>query len=571
MPALARGVHVVPPGGGGVERCVRDIVRHRPGDVIVHTTDTQCVLELPAEGRFTPLAPDDLARWAGSGSLGAPIFLHAHSTVAAVRQTCDRLARATGAPRLLTLHDIWFADPTVGEAELAQRLAFARNAAIRCAPSRFIVEHARLALGAGVPCLRVPLGAEPFDAAVAVSMSDAALQARGERGFDVAVIGAIGAHKGLAALESLAALLPPPWRIAVIGYTGDQLGQGWTAGGRIWVHGVFSPDQLPRLVQFYGARLALFPPGMPESHCYALSDAWMSGLAVLAPDHGALAERIRRHGGGTLYAAQSTPQQLAWRLVQLLATACRSDGAWPLDHPLPTMEDMMATMNELYAQLPASGAARPAADDSVQALAQMHLDSRFMRREITDLQRAAEALKQQLAEREARLTQALQERDQHLASYQQFARPACSAWWPGCRRPCSSAAWRWSSAGCAEALSHGRSPRLAQPGPAGRGAPPVRPLPGAGGSRFGQDAGDHPQDRAAAAGRPGAEGDRRDHLHQQGRAGDARAQPRRWSGRGQPRTWWSATFHSLGVRILRSDGTKAGPEGTVQHPRQRTT
>ena len=420
LPAPARGVHVVPPGGGGVERCVRDIVRHRPGDVIVHTTDTQCVLEIPQAARFTPLAPDDLARWASDGGLGAPLFLHAHSTVHAVRQTCVRLAAATGAPRLLTLHDIWFADPAVGDAELAQRLDFARAAAIRCAPSRFIVERARQALGPGVPCLRVPLGAEPFDTPLAVAMSDAARHACGERGFDIAVIGAIGAHKGLAALEALAALLPPPWRIVVIGYTGDQLRQGWTAGGRIWVHGVFDPDQLPQLVHLYGVRLALFPPGMPESHCYALTDAWMSGLSVLAPDHGALAERLRRHGGGALYAAQSTSEQLALRLVQLLATACRHDGLLPLDHPLPTMEEMMATMNDLYGQLPASGAARQAADDSVQALAQRHLDSRFMRREITDLQREVAALNQQLAERESRLTQALHERDAHLASYQQL-------------------------------------------------------------------------------------------------------------------------------------------------------
>lgn len=420
MPALARGVHVVPPGGGGVERCVRDIVRHRPGDVIVHTTDTQCVLETARPARFTPLAPDDLARWAGNGGLGAPLFLHAHSTVDAVRQTCARLAAATGAPRLLTLHDIWFADLAVGETELAQRLDFARSAAIRCAPSRFIVERARQALGDGVSCLQVPMGAEPFDATVAVPLSDAALQARGERGFDVVVIGAIGAHKGLAALEALAGLLPAPWRIVVIGYTGDQLGQGWTAGGRLWVHGVFDPDQLPQLVRLYGARLALFPPGMPESHCYALSDAWMSGLAALAPDHGALAERIRRHGGGALYDPQASPQQLATRVAEALATARRHDGVLPLNEPLPTMEAMMATMNDLYAQLPAGGAAPTAADDSLQALAQQHLDSRFMRREITDLQRAIETLRQQLAERDARLTQALHERDDHLASYQQL-------------------------------------------------------------------------------------------------------------------------------------------------------
>ena len=298
---------------------------------------------------------------------------------------------------------------------------------------------ARRALGDDMPCLRVPLGAEPFDTTVAAPWSDAAQAAYGERGFDVAVIGAIGAHKGLDALEALPDWLPPTVRVVVIGYTGHQLGQGWAAGGRIWVHGVFDPDALPQLVRQYGARLALFPPGMPESHCYALSDAWMSGLAALAPDHGALAERIRRHGGGSLYDPQATPQQLAGLLADALASARRHDGALPLNEPLPTMEAMMATMNRLYGQLPVAGPASPAADNGLQALAQQHLDSRFMRREITDLQRDLDALRQQLA-------QAQSDSEQHRQHYLQLrARlQRLVGWLPaGVQQRAAAVAKRW--------------------------------------------------------------------------------------------------------------------------------
>lgn len=403
--ARPRVLHVVPPGGGGVERCVRDITGCRPGDLILHVAATQWVLEQPAAARFTPLAPDDLLAWAARGGLGAPLLLHAHGTVPAVRQACDRLAAATAAPWVLTLHDIWFADPAVGAEELAARLAFVHSAAQRGAPSDFIVDRARQVLGEEVPVRRVPLGARPFEVPAALALSQAAHDARGEDGFAVAVIGAIGAHKGRAAMEAVAALLPESARIVVLGYTEHQLRQGWTAGGRIWVHGMFDPDQLPLLVRHYGVRLAWFPPGMPESHCYALSDAWMSGLPVLAPDHGALGERVRRHGGGALYDPQLDAAALAARITDALRTAQRRDGGVPLQAPLPTLDDMMATMNALYDSLPASGAPREPDLDGLQALVQRHLDSAFMRREVTDLARALEVAGQQVAALQQRVAE----------------------------------------------------------------------------------------------------------------------------------------------------------------------
>jgi len=424
-----RVLHVMPPGGGGVERCVRELLAERPGDCVLHVAQAQWVLERPgAVPRFTPLAPDDLVRWVAAGladaAPGAPLAqhslqaLHAHGTVPAVRAACARIGAASGAPYLLTLHDIWFADPALPADERAARLAFVRGAARCTAPSRFIVEHARQALGAGFDCRLVPMGARPFvpflpfvSSAVALPPPD------GE--YAVAVIGAIGAHKGLVALEALSALLPPPHRIVVLGYTERQLRPGWTAEGRIRVHGMFGPDELPALVRHYGARLALFPPGMPESHCYALSDAWMSGLTVLAPDHGALAERVRRHGGGALYDPGIAPAELAARVDQALRAARRHDGGVPLAPPLPAMETMMATMNEIYATLPvpqaSTGVAPPAADEGLQALAQGHLDSAFMRREVTDLARALD----DAAARQAALQQRLDAAEQALDALQQ--------------------------------------------------------------------------------------------------------------------------------------------------------
>ena len=55
---------------------------------------------------------------------------------------------------------------------------------------------------------------------------------------------------------------------------------------------------------------------------------------------------------------------------------------------------------------------------------------------------------------------------------------------------------------------------------------------------------------------PGA--DRGDHLHQQGRGRDARARARRWSAARAAAQLAVSTFHSLGVRILRSDGERLG-------------
>lgn len=295
--ALRRVLHVVPPNGGGVDRFVRDLCRQRPADWIVHASEDQCVLERPALNSFVPLATSRFIDLAFGGALGRPQAVHAHSTAGTVRRLTELLCAATRVPSVLTLHDIGFADAATPAFERTQRLRFAGAAAARTAPSNYIIDLARQVLGDAVRCHWVANGVDAWPRQSAEGLPNQTHAAAPAGDMAIAVIGAIGEHKGLTALLELAACLPSDLRVVIIGYTAQQLLPGWVVPGRVWMHGVFEPAQLPSLVAQYGARVALFPPGMPESYSYALSDAWMAGLPAVVPDQGALAERVRWHGG----------------------------------------------------------------------------------------------------------------------------------------------------------------------------------------------------------------------------------------------------------------------------------
>jgi glycosyltransferase involved in cell wall biosynthesis len=399
-----RVLHVVPPNGGGVDRFVRDLCRARPADWIVHAGDAQCVVEWPAREIFLPLPAATLADLAFGGALGRPQAVHAHGTVGAVRQLCETLCAAMRAPCVLTLHDINFADPAATPFEAAQRLRFARAAVARTAPSGYIEALALQALGPGAPSRRVENGVDAWpglDAAARATDADTHDAAGSEAGSlaraddkppgkcAVAVIGAIGEHKGLSALLEVAAALPAGLRVVVLGYTAEQLLPGWVLPGRVWMHGAFQPAELPALVARYGVRIAFFPPGMPESYCYALSDAWLAGLAAAVPDQGALAERVRRHGGGRCY----DPRLPAPALAAWLAERVTSAGTPAAAAEMASVQHMVRAMNAIYQDCGGDAADDAAADEAtLRVLAQPHLDTQFFRKELLNLQGRLEAL-----------------------------------------------------------------------------------------------------------------------------------------------------------------------------------
>ena len=337
--AAARVLHLVPPNGGGVDRFVRDLCSRRMADWLLHVSDDQCVVEAPDQDLMVPVAFDALSGLVERGAMGRAAVLHAHSTLPAVRRATAILAASMQLPYVVTLHDIDFAGGADSNPdERAQRIEFIRAAARCTVPSGFMRKLTLQVLGETFACEVVENGTDPL-----ASTSGAPVKKR----FPIAVIGAMGKHKGLDHLLELASQLPAGQGVVLLGYADGELGPGWLAQGRVWVHGAFEPAQLPELVASYGSELAFFPKGQPESYCYALSDAWLAGLPAVAPDSGAIGERMRAHGGGTLYDPEASPADVA------LAMSNRLDA--PPDHAnvaravqsLTSVATMVDSMNDI--------------------------------------------------------------------------------------------------------------------------------------------------------------------------------------------------------------------------------
>lgn len=385
QPSGNRVLHLVPPNGGGVDRFVRDLCTVRRADWLLHVSDEQCVVECADQDLFIPIAVHDLPGLLEREALGRAAALHAHSTVPAVRNATVLLAQGMGLPYVVTLHDVEFAGAGVEPAERERRCEFVRKAARCIVPSVFIRDLARQVLGERLDVTVVENG---------VDVQPPVAQARGDEQFPVAVVGAVGQHKGLAHLTEVAHALPPAVRIVLIGYADGQLGPGWLVPGRVWVHGVFEPTQLPALVARYGAAVAFFPKGQPESYCYALSDAWLAGLPVVGPDWGAIGERVRAHGGGSLYDPDASAADVALAINRQLELAAADRGR--VDDAvgsLVSVATMVQALNKIYAEIEAA----PSAPDleALKRIASNHLDSRFFRRELLRLQGDLAAVEKQ--------------------------------------------------------------------------------------------------------------------------------------------------------------------------------
>lgn len=117
-------------------------------------------------------------------------------------------------------------------------------------------------------------------------------KAAGER---IAFVGSVKPGKG-------GALIPPIMREAPADYRvfggGDV--ELLRAIPHRAIHGYYRAGTLPRLLARHRVGLAVIPSIVPESFSLTLSECWSAGVPVVAFDHGAIAERIRAHGGGFL-------------------------------------------------------------------------------------------------------------------------------------------------------------------------------------------------------------------------------------------------------------------------------
>lgn len=402
-------LHVTSLPGGGVDRHIRDVARTvARNHLIWHTADAADVIEIPRERRYLPLdraacerEPETLARWLRARGVG---LVHAHSVNRAARDRATWASQALGTRAVVTLHDVLFlrregfepgASREPDAAWLDETAAFLRGAAAVVAPSDYLAGVARTHVP-GLDVTVIPNGS-PMRANAEAAPPRAEFIARA-KGRVVALVGAIGPHKGARVLEELAQRLEgSDIDLVVIGYLDTRITHGWHSD-HLYVHGAYSDDQVAPLLAGYGARLAIFPNAVPESFSFALSDVWAAGLPVLVPSEGALGERVRRHGGGWLLPEQFTAQDIDSRLRELLSPGGASELARVKSqlteaHParLPTLDDMSNSLDALYRRYGLDPEA-PLDPESapVQQLLATNLDGALFRPEFVRLAEALE-------------------------------------------------------------------------------------------------------------------------------------------------------------------------------------
>lgn len=109
----------------------------------------------------------------------------------------------------------------------------------------------------------------------------------------IAVIGALSTIKGADVLESVAlqaARTDAPLDFHLLGYGYRSLQTQPKA--RLTVHGAYAESDLQELLAWLKPDIVWFPALWPETYSYTLSAALQAGLAVVAPNIGAFAERL---------------------------------------------------------------------------------------------------------------------------------------------------------------------------------------------------------------------------------------------------------------------------------------
>ena len=414
-------LHITAAAGGGADRYIRDLAASTPRQhFILHVGSGMDVLEDLGAKRFTPLrgiagADTDTATTAQWLDLAGIGVVHLHGADEMCRGRLAALLRIRAPPYLVTLHDLLFINPRAFDQEGMPAFDAAWIEALRptllkaatvITPSAFIAEIA-LRSNPGIRMALIPPGLRAASASL-VPPAPEEFVARAPKHV-VAVVGAVGPHKGSGVLNALAAALDGrEIGVVVIGYTDTQLSRGWNIPGRLYVHGPYVDDALAGWLAAYRADVVLFPNRLPESFSYTLSEIWACGLPGIVPDEGALGERVARHGGGWHLPAGFGGADAAAFLVRLFSAEggaerarVKSSLASSDVQRIPSLEAMSRDIEALYArfaQPPADAGDADAAREALVPLLAVNLDGFAFRKELINLAGEIAETKTRLAE-----------------------------------------------------------------------------------------------------------------------------------------------------------------------------
>ncbi|MGZ7080422.1 MAG: glycosyltransferase, partial [Thermoanaerobaculia bacterium] len=152
----------------------------------------------------------------------------------------------------------------------------------------------------------------------------AGLRVRAPARSAIAYAGSVKRHKGAKLMPEIVRLVAGDAAWHVFGGGDEDLLHAMRRIPHVKIHGYYRHRQLPSLLARNRVGLVVLPSIVPESYGLVLSEAWLAGTAVVAFDHGAIAERIRRDGGGWLAPPDSGAAGLAeiieqWRSGKIAA------------------------------------------------------------------------------------------------------------------------------------------------------------------------------------------------------------------------------------------------------------
>lgn len=134
----------------------------------------------------------------------------------------------------------------------------------------------------------------------------------------IAVIGAIGPHKGFELLSACIAQADQhnlPLEFIVIGYTcDDKLLKQYQ---NVQISGKFEQEMLTGMLSDYECHAALFLSPWPETYSYTLTESLLSGLWPVVLPIGAQASRVKALGYGTILDDGATAKEINRSLLEL--------------------------------------------------------------------------------------------------------------------------------------------------------------------------------------------------------------------------------------------------------------